>query len=518
MEEKRALLSVYDKSGLVEFADGLVELGFEIISSGGTHGHLQDAGITSRDISELTGFSDLLDGRVKTLHPVVYAGILSRDTAQDRKALEGLGIVPFRVVAVNLYPFQKTVADPRATMEMAMEQVDIGGVSLLRAASKAHHRCYAVCDPDDYSRVLEVLRSEKEDDSLRMELAVKAFAHTMAYDGAIADFLSTHLGEGELPPYFVAGFERDTILRYGENPHQRAALYLPMNGGRGPVAGGRKLSGREISYNNYCDLESAYALVQEFDRPAGAVIKHANPCGCAVADSPAEALKMARAGDPVSAFGGIIATNRTLDVKVAGVIVGPQGFFEAVVAPKVTPKALEMIRNRKGWGERIIVVEASAGSASELYPRWIEGGLLLSDADRLVVEGDKLQVVTKQGVSDEQMADLIFAFTVVKHVRSNAITIAREGMLLGMGGGQPNRILSVQLALQNAEEQHGGCEGAVLASDAFFPMPDAPTLAAKAGIRAIIQPGGSVKDGEVIRAMDELGVAMVFTGIRHFRH
>jgi phosphoribosylaminoimidazolecarboxamide formyltransferase/IMP cyclohydrolase len=518
MAKKRALISVYDKTGVVEFGKGLVDLGFEIISSGGTHRHLKDNGVPVQDLAGVTGFKDLLGGRVKTLHPLVYAGILSRDTAEDKKELSKLGMVPFTVIAVNLYPFHKTVADPQVTMETAMEQVDIGGVSLLRAGAKAHHRCFVVCDVQDYTRVLEALSSDADGESLRRELAIKAFGHTAAYDADIANFMERYYHRQELPIYFVAGYRQRSSLRYGENPHQRAALYLPLNGVSGPVANGRQLSGRDISYNNYCDLDAAYTLVQEFDKPCAVIAKHANPCGCAVDDDPVKALEKARAGDPVSAFGGIIATNSEIDDKMAQAIVGPKGFFEALVAPQITDEALSMMRGRRGWGEKFIIVAASRSDEEDFSLRWINGGLLLSDVDGTVVDWDKLQVVTKLKVSDAQMADLVFAFTIVKHIKSNAIAIVRQGMLIGMGAGQPNRILSVQLALQNAAEHHGGVEGAVLASDGFFPMADAPTLAVQAGIKAIIQPGGSVKDEEVIKAMDEHKVAMVFANLRHFRH
>jgi len=518
MVAKRALISVHDKTGVVEFARGLVDLGFEIVSSGGTHRHLQDNGISAQDVAGITGFNDLLGGRVKTLHPLIYAGILSRDTLQDAEELSKLGMVPFTVIAVNLYPFQKTVADPQVTLEMAMEQVDIGGVSLLRAGAKAHHRCFVICDMQDYRRVLQVLSSDADGKDLRRELAVKAFMHTTTYDAEIANFLEKCYHGEELPLCFVASYIKGSFLRYGENPHQRAALYLPLSGKSGPVAGGRQLSGRDISYNNYCDLDAAYTLVREFDKPGAVVAKHANPCGCAVDEDPVKALEKARAGDPVSAFGGIIAVNRAIDAKMAQVIVGPKGFFEALVAPQVTEEALSIIRSRKGWGERVIIVEAAKSEEEDFCLRWISGGLLLSDVDATVVDWDKLKVVTKRGVSDAQMADLVFAFTIVKHIKSNAIAVVRDGMLIGMGAGQPNRILSVQLALQNACEHHRGVEGAALASDGFFPMADAPTLAVQAGIKAIIQPGGSVKDEEVIKAMDEGEVAMVFTNLRHFRH
>jgi phosphoribosylaminoimidazolecarboxamide formyltransferase/IMP cyclohydrolase len=516
---RRALISVSDKTGVDEFAKGLKEIGFEIYASSGTTKFLIEKGIEVVDLKEITGFDKLIGGRVKTLHPYVFASILSRDSEEDKKELEELGLVPFEVVCVNLYPFKEKALGGMLDVDDAMEEVDIGGVALIRAAAKAHHRCYVAISPDDYPIILDSLKSNVSGSSLRWELAKKAFALTSQYDSMIAYYFSKLELPQTLPDIFYQAYSKRQDLRYGENPHQRAGLYIPVLGKSGRIAGGRKLSGKEISLNNILDMESAYNIVMEFDEPASAVIKHMNPCGCAVSDDIISAIVRARAGDPVSAFGGIVAVNRPVDVDVANEIVGPKGFLEVVVASEILPEAVEILRQRKGWGEKLVVYEAAKEDGNdEFETRWLKGGILVMDQDKTQDLRKRLQVVTKRGPTSKEMEDMIFAFTVVKYVKSNGIVIVKDKMLIGLGAGQPNRVNSVKLAIECAEKFHGGCDGAVLASDGFFPMSDAPLIAIEAGIRAIIQPGGSVKDEEVIREVDRFSASMVFTGIRHFKH
>ena len=516
---RRALFSVSDKTGVDEFARGLKEIGFDIYASGGTAKYLTEKGIDVVDLKEITGFEKLIGGRVKTLHPYIFASILSRGIPEDNKELEKLGLIPFEVVCVNLYPFKERALGGMLDVDDAMEEVDIGGVALIRAGAKAHHRCYVATSSDDYLVILDSLRSDADGYPLRRELAKKAFALTSQYDATIAYYFSKLELPQALPDIFYMAYTKKQDMRYGENPHQRASLYVPILDISGRIAGGRQLSGKEISLNNILDMESAYNLVMEFSEPASAVIKHMNPCGCAVSDDIITCIGRARAGDPISAFGGIVAVNRSIDEGVAREIVGPKGFLEVVVAPEIFPEAVEILRQRKGWGEKLVVYEASDGNGrDEFETRWLKGGLLVMEQDRTQDLRKRLQVVTKRGPTSKEMEDMIFAFTVAKYVKSNGIVIVRDKMLIGLGAGQPNRINSVKLAIECAEKFHGGCDGAVLASDGFFPMSDAPLLAIEAGIRAIIQPGGSVKDEEVIREVDRFGASMVFTGIRHFRH
>ncbi len=516
---RRALISVTDKSGVLEFAKQLKEIGFDVFASVGTARYLRENGIKVYELKEITGFSMLMGGRVKTLHPNIFASILARDEPEDMKELEEVGLAPFEVVAVNLYPFEEKVLGCMMDVEDAMEEVDIGGVALIRAGAKAHHRCYVATSPDDYSLIIDSLKSGVDGYPVRRRLAQKAFALTSRYDSLIAHYFSRLELPKALPDVFYQAYTKKKDLRYGENPHQRAGLYTPVMAVSGPIAGGRQLSGKEISLNNMMDMEAAYNLVMEFNEPTSAVIKHMNPCGCAISDDISDAIAKARAGDPVSAFGGIVALNRTIYANTARDIVGPKGFLEVVVAPKITEEAVGVMRQRKGWGERLIIYEASKIEESdELETRWLKGGLMVMDQDRTQELRNRVQVVTKRGPTGREMEDMIFAFTVVKYVKSNGVVIVRDKMIIGVGAGQPNRVNSVKLAIEAADKFHGGCDGAVLASDGFFPMPDAPLLAIESGVRAIIQPGGSVKDEQVIREIDRFGASMVFTGIRHFRH
>ncbi|HEY3280858.1 MAG TPA: bifunctional phosphoribosylaminoimidazolecarboxamide formyltransferase/IMP cyclohydrolase [Armatimonadota bacterium] len=530
MKVKRALISVSDKEGVVAFAQALSEAGVEIISTGGTAGALAEAGVPVRQIDDLTGFPEMMDGRLKTLHPKVHGGILGdRSKASHRQAMEEHGIEPIDLVVVNLYPFRETVARPGVTLEEAIEKIDIGGPAMIRSASKNFHHVGVVVDPKDYAVVAEQIRDEGGlDADLRLRLATKAFAHTASYDAAINRYFEDR-GEG-LPETVVLDFHRAQTLRYGENPHQQAAFYRELERRPGTVAWSHRLSGLELSFNNLVDLDAALQLVMEFDEPAAAVLKHTNPCGCAAGGTLEASFRAAREADRMSAFGGIIAVNRELDPDTARAITEPNNFFEAIIAPGFTAPALEMIQARKGWGANVRLLDCGALPARadrQAKGDWdlkrLMGGLLIQERDLKDAGRAEMRVVTQRQPSEEEWEALLFSWKVVKHVKSNAIAIARvteEGgqrvaRLLGMGAGQPNRVWPVQLAVQNAGEL---AKGAVLASDAFFPKPDGPQTAAEAGLTAIIQPGGSKGDAEVIEVANRHNLAMVFTGIRHFKH
>ncbi|APD08366.1 MULTISPECIES: bifunctional phosphoribosylaminoimidazolecarboxamide formyltransferase/IMP cyclohydrolase [Thermus] len=494
-----ALLSVSDKRGIVDFARGLLGLGFRLLATGGTHRALAEAGLPVTYISEFTGFPEILEGRVKTLHPKVHAGLLARP---DQEAeLRALGLERIGVLAVNLYPFRETVARG-ASYEEALEQVDIGGPAMLRAAAKNHMAVLPVCDPADYPAVLEALR-EGPSPEFRRALARKAFAHTARYDAAIAEWLS---GE-KFPEEKFLVLERVSPLRYGENPHQEAALYR-VAGEEGPLLEARVLQGKAMSFNNYLDAEAAWNLVSEFAEPACVAVKHQNPCGVALGETPLEAYQKAYRADPVSIFGGIVAFNREVDGPTAEAMA--EVFLEVVLAPGFSEEALRVFARKKNL--RLLEVPTLA-QGPYLDLRRIRGGVLLQDAD--TQDPMAPQVVTQRAPGEAEWRDLLFAWKVVKHVRSNAIVVAKEGMTLGIGVGQTNRYAAAKHALKTAKE---GAKGAVLASDAFFPFDDVVRLAAEFGIAAIIQPGGSVRDKDSIQAADEAGMAMVFTGVRHFRH
>jgi phosphoribosylaminoimidazolecarboxamide formyltransferase / IMP cyclohydrolase len=504
-----ALLSVSDKSGLIDFARGLAGLGVTMYATGGTELALREAGITVRSLKDLTGFPELLDGRVKTLHPNIHAGILARrDEPRHLEELAGRGLQPIDLVVVNLYPFRETVAagaDPKTTLE----SIDIGGVTLLRAAAKNHDHVLPVVRPSDYPVVLAALKEGNAlPASLRRHLAAVAFGHTAAYDAAIGDHLMGLAGARLLPDDFAVGGQKVRDLRYGENPHQSAALYRTARGGG--IAGARQWQGLELSYNNLLDAQAAWSLVGDFDDTAVAIIKHANPCGVALGGSLGEAFERALDADRRSAFGGIVAFNRPLDEEAARRVAQP--FFEVVVAPEYDADALKVLKGRP----KLRVLQPGEGPAElSVDVRPITGGFLVQTADH---DGRKLgeaRVVTANAPDDATWADLRFAWTVAKHVRSNAIVLAHAAAAVGIGAGQMSRVEAVELAVHRAGVRATGC---VLASDGFFPYPDGVEVAARAGVRAIVQPGGSVKDSEAIAAADAAGVAMVFTGERHFRH
>ena len=522
---KRALISVSDKTGLVEFAKQLSQQSIEIISTGGTAKTLKEAGLAVRDVSDLTGFPEILGGRVKTLHPKVHGGLLAvRDNPDHQQQVKQNDISYIDLVVVNLYPFRETVARDDVTVDEAIENIDIGGPSMIRSAAKNFADVVVIVDPSDYAVVAgEISTSGGVSKATRFRLARRAFENTARYDAAISEFLESSIAMDpntdlllvEKPaglPARVNLFAKKFLdLRYGENPHQRAALYLTGDSGSG-VAGSEKLQGKELSFNNLIDLEAAWSLVSELTDTACAIIKHTNPCGAATANNVAEAFDKARATDPVSAFGGIIGFNRTVSEAAARAI--GETFFEAIAAPDYEPAALEVLGSKKNL--RVMRVRSSQAGGPPLDLRVISGnGLLIQDRDLGVLDAEKLRVVSERHPTDEEMRALRFAWIIGKHVKSNAIVYARDGQLVGVGAGQMSRVDSVKLAATKSQLPVAGC---VMASDAFFPFRDGIDEAAGAGITAVIQPGGSVRDEEVIAAANEHSLAMVFTGMRHFKH
>jgi phosphoribosylaminoimidazolecarboxamide formyltransferase/IMP cyclohydrolase len=512
----KAVISVSDKTGVVELARGLAELGLEVYSTGGTHKALAEAGVAVGSISELTGFPEILDGRVKTLHPAVHGGILARrDRASHMEELGRSGIDTIDLVAVNLYPFVQTVTRQNVSMEEALENIDIGGPTLIRAAAKNFPHVLVLVDPADYPRALELLRSGQAFLDERRRLALKAFQHVASYDTAIAQYLRA--GADAFPEALTLPLRKLFDLRYGENPHQQAAVYreesVLWGGETWGIVAAEQLHGKALSYNNFLDADAAWRATLDFAAPTAAVVKHTNPCGLACHDDLAEAYRRAVAGDPISAYGGIVAVNRELTEATAEEIA--KTFYEIVLAPAFSEEALVILRKKRDL--RILRVDprAAVGCASALEYRRISGGFLVQGPDSYADDSIELKVVSRRVPNEEEVADLRFAWRVAKHVKSNAIVLAKDRALLGMGAGQPNRVTSVHLALRRAE---GRARGAVLASDAFFPFPDGVEMAADGGVTAIVQPGGSIRDAEVIAAADAHGVAMVFTGIRHFRH
>lgn len=519
---KRALLSVWDKSGIVEFAKGLRDLGFELVSTGGTAKTLRDAGLPVLEVREVTQFPEILNGRVKTIHPFIAAGILARrDVAAHLRELEQLGISTIDLVAVNLYPFREVVRQGVDELT-ALEHIDIGGVTLLRAAAKNYRDVIVVCDPNDYPKVLHWLQDGEVPLRVRAELALKAFAHTAAYDAAILAYFRQQTGV-QFPQELALGFVKRMDVRYGENPHQQAAFYIDPMSEVPSVATAVQLWGKELSFNNIADLDAALNLVKEFEQPAACIIKHTNPCGVAIGETLAEAFAKARDADPEARFGGIIGVNRKVDLATAEEILVQGSFYEAIIAPDYDPEALERIKSRKGWGETIRIMSLQMGDQPltpvfytfELAVKSVSGGLLVQTADVEDVPIEQWRVVTERTPTENELKDLWFAWKVVKHVKSNAVVLAKNGATVGIGAGQMNRALSVKIAVELAGER---AKGAVLASEAFFPMPDGPEIAAKAGVTAIVQPGGSKRDQDVIEVCNRYGVAMVFTGMRHFRH
>lgn len=514
---KWALISVSDKTGLRPFAESLTRNGWRLLSTGGTARALREWGLDVTSISDWTGFPEILDGRVKTLHPRVHAALLADlSLPSHQETLRELDLSPLSLVVVNLYPFEQTLKSG-ASETVMIEQIDIGGPTLIRAAAKNFRNVAVVCNPADYEWVAEKMYADQLDVQDRARLAARAFAHVAEYDAMIANWFRHLDSEGDFPESLILTFRRAQTLRYGENPHQRAAFYLDPLSSEPSIATAKQRWGKEISYNNLLDADAAFELVREFEQPACAIIKHTNPCGVAEASDLTTAYQHALAADPVSAFGGIIACNRPIDRATTEAITAPGGFYEVVIAPAFDDDALSLFQERKGWGRDVRLLETGAlNAASEgMGIRGITGGLLYSDRDRAGLATANWQVVTERAPTPQEEQDLRFAWKVVKHVKSNAIVFAKEQQVIGVGAGQMNRVGSVKLAVTQAGER---ALGAVMASDAFFPFPDGVEAAAKAGIRAVIQPGGSKKDPEVIEAANRLGIAMVFTGIRHFRH
>ncbi len=513
---KRALLSVSDKTGIVELARRLHALGVELLSTGGTMKALQDAGIPVTGVSDVTGFPECLDGRVKTLHPAIHAGLLAmRSNPEHMRQIAELGIAPIDLVVINLYPFRQTIARPGVTFEEAIENIDIGGPTMLRAAAKNWQDVAVVVEPADYDAVLGELEQAGEvSRETKLRLCYKVFEHTAQYDCMIQQYLRAQLpGDNRFPDKLTVTFEKVQGMRYGENPHQGAAFYRDLGDVAGTLPAARQLHGKELSYNNINDTNGALELLREFDTTAVVAVKHGNPCGVGVADDVAEAYRLAYEADPVSVFGGIVVTNATVDAATAEQM--SRIFLEIVVAPAYTDAALEILTRKKNL--RVLQLDTThrAYPAGERVLRKVAGGLLVQDIDDVLLPEGELKVVTDRAPTEKQMQDLLLAWKIVKHTKSNGIAIARDNQSLGIGPGQVNRIWSTQMAIERSGEK---VRGAALASDAFFPFDDCVKAAAQAGIACIIQPGGSVRDEDSIRACNEAGIAMVFTGMRHFKH
>ncbi|CUQ67645.1 bifunctional phosphoribosylaminoimidazolecarboxamide formyltransferase/IMP cyclohydrolase [Candidatus Nitrospira inopinata] len=513
---KRALISVSDKTGVVEMAKGLEALGAEILSTGGTAKALRDAGVTVTDVASYTGAPEILDGRVKTLHPKIHGGLLGRRSVPAHvEQMAQHHINPIDVVVVNLYPFEATIANPHCRFEDAIENIDIGGPSMLRSAAKNHEDVLVVVDPADYTRVLDAVKADAVTGELRRELAMKVFQHTARYDGLIAGYLEKQVrgGEVKFPKLLSLQFELGEILRYGENPHQQGAFYREAGSQEPSVSRGKILHGKAMSYNNFLDANAALELAKEYDECAVAIIKHNNPCGVALGETPVEAYVKARETDPVSAFGGVIAFNRPVDLAAAKEITST--FVEVVIAPGFAEDALAELKRKKDL--RLLDVGPLTRVKQDGYDlKKLVGGLIVQDRDLGALPDLRtLQVPTARKPTDDEYAACAFAWKVCKHVKSNAIVYARPGQTVGIGAGQMSRVDSVKLAAMKAQLPIKGC---VMASDAFFPFRDGLDAAAQAGITAVIQPGGSIRDAEVIKAADEHGMAMILTGMRHFRH
>jgi phosphoribosylaminoimidazolecarboxamide formyltransferase/IMP cyclohydrolase len=513
---RRALISVSNKEGITSFGEALVARGVEILSTGGTQRALAEAGVAVREVADYTGFPEMMDGRVKTLHPKVHGGILGRRGTDD-DVMVSHGIETIDMVVVNLYPFRETIARDDCTREIAIENIDIGGPAMVRAAAKNHCDVVVVVDPADYAEILEALSSNDGvvPLALRQHLAVKAFQHTARYDTAVAAYLASLEGEA-FPTELTLGFRRSATMRYGENPHQPAALYVDPEGPpSGSIAGARQLQGKALSYNNVADTDAALECVKVFDEPACVIVKHANPCGVAMAEDIRGAYEKAYATDPTSAFGGIVAFNRPLDAVTLEAIVERQ-FVEVVIAPAVDEDAIDVATRRKNL--RLLDCGAFLSNGRGIEMKRVSGGLLVQSPDELGLIDEQLVVVTERSPSVEEMADLLFAWKVAWFVKSNAIVYAKEQQTVGVGAGQMSRVVSAKIAAMKAEAEGLEVAGSVMASDAFFPFRDGIDAAAEAGVTAVVQPGGSMRDDEVVAAANEHGMAMVFTGIRHFRH
>ncbi|MBI1723455.1 MAG: bifunctional phosphoribosylaminoimidazolecarboxamide formyltransferase/IMP cyclohydrolase [Gemmatimonadetes bacterium] len=505
----RALISVSDKRGAIEFAAGLSSLGWEILSTGGTAHVIAKNGVPVTPVEKITGFPEMMDGRVKTLHPAVHGGLLARRKVKgDMEALSQHGFGPIDLVAVNLYPFRETIARPNTSFDDAIEQIDVGGPSMLRSAAKNHESVTVVVDPTDYRRVLAALRSGGPDAAMRRELAAKAFTHSAAYDGAIAAYLA---GAGELPPTIVLVLEHRQALRYGENPHQRAAFYA--TGEPGGLASFTQLSGKELSFNNLLDVDAALTAVNAFSgEVACAIIKHTTPCGIAIGRNAAEAYLRAAATDPVSAFGSVVGFNTLVTAEAAEAMAGL--FVEVVVAPRFQPEAATLLGKKKN----LRLVEVPSSDEAALDFKRVRSGFLVQERLRIDLDESGWKVPTKRSPTDEELVDLRFAWAAVLSVKSNAIVLAKGRRAIGIGAGQMSRVDSSMLAVHKARAAGHDTKDSLLASDAFFPFRDGVDAAAAAGVCAIIQPGGSVRDAEVVAAADEHGIAMIMTGVRQFRH
>lgn len=517
MAIKRALISVSDKTGIVEFASALARAGVEIISTGGTKSLLEKSGVPVIGISEVTGFPEILDGRVKTLHPAVHSGLLAiRDSEAHQQQMKELGLDYIDLVVVNLYPFAATIRKPDVSYEEAIENIDIGGPTMLRSAAKNHAFVTVVVDAADYGEVLEQIQANGDTTlETRKRLAAKVFRHTAAYDALISDYLTRLNGE-LFPETYTVTYEKVQELRYGENPHQKAAFYRKPLAGEGNITTAEQLHGKELSYNNINDANAALQIVKEFSEPAVVAVKHMNPCGVGIGSTIEEAYRKAYEADPTSIFGGIVAANREIDGATARLL--HEIFLEIVLAPGFTPEALEILTKKKNirllrLGDAFAAADRPAASYHNITS--VEGGMLVQDNDALQLDRSTLKVVTERAPTEEELRQLLFGWKVVKHVKSNAIVLAKDNMTIGVGAGQMNRVGAARIAIEQAGEK---AKGSVLASDAFFPMGDTVELAAQAGITAIIQPGGSIKDEESIAAANKCGIAMVFTGIRHFKH
>ena len=517
---QRALISVSDKSGIVEFASELIKRDIEIISTGGTAKLLRENNITVTDVADITGFPELMDGRVKTLHPKIHGALLARPGTDD-EALAQHDITPIQLLVVNLYPFQKTIERNDCDLNLAVENIDIGGPTLLRAAAKNHSTVSVVVDSNDYSIILQEMTDNNQSTNLetRFTLAQKVFAHTAQYDAAIANYLGkTTLNNHTqtFPATYSAQFKKQQDLRYGENPHQQAAFYIDTNAPNGCIANAQQLQGKELSYNNIADTDAALECVKSLpDQPGCVIVKHANPCGVALADSQLNAYIRANATDPTSSFGGIIAFNQTLQADTAKAIIDKQ-FVEVIIAPDVEPDALTLLASKKNV--RVLRSGEFNKSIQQIDYKRVTGGLLIQDTDCILYDKNSLKIASKRKPTDTEMQDLIFAWTVAKFVKSNAIVYVKDNATIGIGAGQMSRVDSAKIAARKADDAGLVVKGAVMASDAFFPFRDAIDAAANTGIRAIIQPGGSIRDEEIIQAVNDADIAMVLTGIRHFRH
>lgn len=512
MATKRALVSVSDKEGIVEFVKGLIEQGVEVISTGGTKKLLQEKGLNVIGISDVTGFPEIMDGRVKTLHPNIHGGLLAvRDNETHMAQANELGIQPIDFVVVNLYPFKETVSKPDVTFEDAIENIDIGGPTMIRSAAKNHEYVTVLVDPADYGAVLAELKENGEvSKGLKQKLAAKVFRHTAAYDALISEYLTKQVGE-ESPESITVTFEKKQDLRYGENPHQKATFYKSAFAAASSIAYAEQLHGKELSYNNINDADAALSIVKEFTEPAVVAVKHMNPCGVGVGSTIEEAYDRAYAADPVSIFGGIVAANREIDKATAEKL--HEIFLEIVIAPSFSKEALEVLQGKKNI--RLLTIDIAKSAAASKKLTSVQGGLLVQEEDILSLEDANVTIPTKRQPTEQEWEDLKLGWKVVKHVKSNAIVVAKDNMTIGIGAGQMNRVGAANIALAQAGEK---AKGSALASDAFFPMDDTVEAAAKAGVTAIIQPGGSIRDEDSIKKADEYGIAMVFTGVRHFKH